>query len=517
MNQTITTGPVPASGVVYVHRPFEDTLRMHAFRRDWVLLLGPRQHGKTSALFRLRDELADAGFHVAFVDLQKLPRVASYPDLLRSFATRVGEGFGIEIEEPAGEDLSDLGAWLETSTPRDAAPVVIIVDEASAIAVEELRHIFFGQMRALKNAADASGVGSIARRVQFIFAGTFRPSKLVPNDLNSPFNVSEEVLTDDLSAEDVLQLATIVDPDVDPVLAHRIFAYVGGQPYLAQKLIQSFEGVSTAQRLAALESAIEKITAEGSHHTDSLFGLALAEKAMADIVSAVALHGSAVNQPTEEFRFLRTIGLMKREGGSLFFRNTLYETLAKNSAQVLPDAVANAMLPNNLAEAGTRSHFVQLEDSAFDFIVDLKLREIAKNFHNSAVDAINAGGFRISMVAFGVCLEAILIDWLNCKDVPARTAAIAAARAANIRVTFQNPHEVEADPMTWRLVNLVKIARQLNGLRGPLEVSDALRNMRNYVHPGKICEVYMPEQDMQPEAITAGSLVAAVMRDIRPA
>ena len=69
--------------------------------------------------------------------------------------------------------------------------------------------------------------------------------------------------------------------------------------------------------------------------------------------------------------------------------------------------------------------------------------------------------------------------------------------------------------MTWRLVNLVHIARRLNGHRGPLEVSEALRNMRNYVHPGKICEVYLAEIEMEPEAVTAGSLVAAVMRDIQ--
>lgn len=516
MNQTITTGPVPASGAVYVHREFENTLRMHAFRRDWVLLLGPRQHGKTSALFRLRDQLAEAGFHVAFVDLQKFPRVETYPDLLRVFANRVAEELGIELAEPTGEDLRDLGSWLEASVPRDIAPVVIFVDEASAIPSEDLRHIFFGQMRALKNAADASLVGSIERRVQFIFAGTFRPTRLVPNELNSPFNVSEEVLTDDLTSDDVLQLATIVDPDVDPALARRIFEYVGGQPYLVQKLIQSFEGILPPERSAALESAIEHITAEGSHHTDSLFGLALAEKALADIVSEVALNGSSVNQPTEEFRFLRTIGLMKREGAKLVFRNTLYETLAKNSAQVLPDVGANAGPRNNAGAAGPRSHFVRLEDAAFDFIVDPKLREIAKTFHGSAVDAVNAGGFRVSMVAFGVCLEAILIDWLRRKSALERGTAITAARAAHVRVIFQN-YETEADPMTWRLVNLVNIARQLNGLRGPLEVSEALRNMRNYVHPGKICEVYMPEQDMQPEAVTAGSLVAAVMRDIRPA
>lgn len=513
MNQTITAGPVPANSPVYADRPFEASLRGHAFRRDWVLLLGPRQHGKTSALKRLCGDLSEAGFHVAFVDLQNLPKTDGYTDLLRVFAGAIARTFGTGIAEPPEGLQGDLVSWLQAALPVDDAPVAIVIDEASAISSEELRHSFFGQMRALKNVADGAAAGSVERRVQFIFAGTFRPNKLVANALNSPFNVSEEVYTDDLLIGDVLTLSRLIDPDADEQLATRIFEAVGGQPYLIQKLIQSWENVAADQRLEALNIEIDRLGAEGNHHTDSLFGLALAEKALADVVTAVAVAGSCPNQPTEEFRFLRTMGLMRREGDQLTFRNELYRRLAQASAQVIPEGDNPS---GGQERPARRSHFYRLDRSAFNFVTDVRLQEIASSFHNSAVDAVNAGGFRVAMVAFGVCLEAILIDWLLKKTGPERSAAIADSRAAQIPVNFRQPFEVEADPMTWSLVNLMKVARRLNATRGPLEVSDALRNMRNYVHPGKICEVYLAEADMQPEAVSAGSLVAALMRDLQP-
>jgi len=458
-------------------------------------------------------DLAESGFHVAFVDLQNLPKADRYAGLLRAFASSIARTFGIGLAEPAEELQADLVSWLQAALPVDDAPVAIVIDEASAVSSEELRHSFFGQMRALKNAADGAAGGSVERRVQFIFAGTFRPNKLVANALNSPFNVSEEVYTDDLLAGDVFALARLIDPDADEQLSARIFEVVGGQPYLVQKLIQSWENVAADQRLAALNAEIDRLAAEGNHHTDSLFGLALAEKALADVVTAVAIAGSCPNQPTEEFRFLRTMGLMRRDGDQLTFRNELYRCLAQASAQVIPESDN----PGGSQEDVTRrSHFYRLDRSAFTFVTDVRLQEVASSFHNSAVDAVNSGSFRVAMVAFGVCLEAMLIDWLLKKTGQERSSAIAASRAAQVPVNFQQPYEVEADPMTWKLVNLMKVARRLNATRGPLELSDALRNMRNYVHPGKICEVYLAEADMQPEAVSAGSLVAALMRDLQP-
>ena len=52
-------GPVPLADNAYVKRPFENELHRELMANRWVLLLGPRQHGKTSALVRLQRALSE--------------------------------------------------------------------------------------------------------------------------------------------------------------------------------------------------------------------------------------------------------------------------------------------------------------------------------------------------------------------------------------------------------------------------------------------------------------------------
>ncbi|WP_294263650.1 hypothetical protein [uncultured Sphingomonas sp.] len=200
-------------------------------------------------------------------------------------------------------------------------------------------------------------------------------------------------------------------------------------------------------------------------------------------------------------------GLMKRDGERLVFRNTLYEAIARSSPQLQPE----------VAQDQGGQHLVAVTEAAFSFMADSQFREIAAAAHDGAASAYNQGHFRLGLIGFGVCLEAMLIDWLVRQNA-GLAAAVEVAKNARPpdKANFDQRYEIEGDPSTWRLINLMKVSRVMGGVRGPMSLPDSLRDMRNFVHPKLMKENYMQESALEPEARGASALISAVKRDLTP-
>lgn len=497
---THTNGPVPPDSPEYVARRFEITTFDHLLKREWVLLLGPRQHGKTSALLRIRNRLREAGLRCAFVDLQALPPGQDFRMLLEWVARKIAASLQAPPLVPPEGRGDSFEEWLNAAIPMPGTPVVIIIDEASAIRDEAIRNSFFGQIRALKSAGMAAEPGAVASVVQFAFSGTFRPETLV-DELNSPFNVCRRVDTDDLTLLNVIELSriTLGREDVDRI-SNLIYEAVGGQPHLVQHMLASVIGLEGAEEEAVLATEIERIAQDGSDHIDSIFGTVVGDKNLTQIASVAAAHGQVLNDPANvDYRFIQVIGLLRRERANLVFRNALYQRIAQASTQLRPEQIQ---------APGIASHFYPLTEERFSFINDAQYREICQSAYNGAVAAINARSYRLALVAFGVALEAMLIDFLLRQPVGAIPTVIATLNRAQ-RPNFNPPYEDATKPETWRLVNQMKVARALRGAHGPVEIPEALREMRNFVHPAEMKNSYHPESELQPEAVAAGGLVGS--------
>jgi hypothetical protein len=98
-------GPVPLDDPVYAERDFETTLVKEVQAGHWVLLLGPRQHGKTSAFLRLRKTLSDHATSTALVDLQKVPPFDTYARLVTWFAKQVAATLGDRPDQRFGDGI----------------------------------------------------------------------------------------------------------------------------------------------------------------------------------------------------------------------------------------------------------------------------------------------------------------------------------------------------------------------------------------------------------------------------
>jgi hypothetical protein len=192
---------------------------------------------------------------------------------------------------------------------------------------------------------------------------------------------------------------------------------------------------------------------------------------------------------------------MRRDLEYLVFRNTLYKKIARSSPQLRPEASQ---------QVGLNSHFYPLDESSLGFISDVEYREIFCSAYNGAVVAMNARSYRLALVGFGAALETMLVDWLAQKP----PAIVASARVQS-GAQFHSRYEMLSDPRTWRLVNLMRVARHLNGVRGLLDLPEPLRQLRNFVHPAVMKQSYLTEPNLRHEAIAAGGLVGAVMRDVQ--
>ena len=482
-------GPVPLGDLDYAERPFELELVRQVQAGRWVLLLGPRQHGKTSALLRLRRTLNQNATLTAMVDLQAKPPFAAYAQLTTWFARKVASALEHEV---VIDETDDLSAALTRALPAGVAPVVVLIDEASNIDNDQWRNSFFGQLRAISSERAAAEDGHIATRLRFVFAGTFRPERLVA-EANSPFNICERIDTADLLVGDILRLAEKIGLENPTEISEAIHGAVGGQPYLVQRLLQV--NLAADDPSSAFDDEINRLA--DSDHISNLFRRVLSDEALSGIVSIAATGQEVALSPgNEDQRFLLILGVMARDGRVLQFRNRLYANTAARSPQfsqvVAPEARRAVLFP--------------MELNRFGGVADDQLREIAHVAQKGAVGAYRDGSCRIALAGFGTAIEAVLMDFLI-RQPPAELA-----RAAALRV---NPKrfEIDGDPRTWNLVSLMAGARGLLG-QGMLDIPENMREWRNLIHPGVCIRAYRPDGDLAPEVGVAAHQLDIILRDL---
>lgn len=484
-------GPVPVGNSSYVDRGFEAQVLREIYAARWVLLLGPRQHGKTSALVRIRKQLSESGIHSAMIDMQSVPPLTQYPDLLRWIVSSVARQFGLE---PVDYEGDDLGVMLSRVLPGDALPVVILVDEASNIKDAAWRNSFYGQIRAISSLRADADPQSYPARLRFAFSGTFKPETLI-DDANSPFNVCERLETDDLTIQQVIELCAACGVSDSERCGRAIYDFVGGQPYLCQRLISAVEGAQ--DELGILAEAIGFLGQGTSDHVSNLFGKILAEPKLADIVRLMVQNGKAPYEAADaDYKYLRVLGIAALVGNELFFRNRLYREIAARSPQIMGGAV--------VAERATIFFVLQ---SAFSKIRDSKLREIAASAHRGAVAAYNGGSNRMALAGIGSSIEAILLDTIIGSSQQDVSAAIQSSGAK-----FSG-YQVAGDPASWTLSNLIKVGRQLAG-QPNIEPPQNLREWRNLIHPAVCLKAYVEDVALEPEVRVAAGQHEILLRDL---
>jgi hypothetical protein len=297
------------------------------------------------------------------------------------------------------------------------------------------------------------------------------------------FSVTSNTLTYEILGE---EHAAVSEP---------IFEEVGGQPFLVQRLLSRLQGRDGV--LAALEAEISKLRTGDSDHIIDLFRKMLSEPSLAAIGARMVRDGGApVEAADPDFRYMQVLGLARRLGANLVFRNQLYAQIAAASPQL-----------GGTTPAPTLAPMFPVTIAAFNNVQDPQLREIAWAAHNGAVAAYRAGANRLALAGFGGSLEAMLLDLLQRQQQSALAEIVAASG-----ITFQG-REKPKDPATWNLVNLITAAPHAGGGKG-FDPPQALRQWRNLIHPALAQRDYRPDNELEPEARSAANLHEILLRDL---
>lgn len=487
-------GPIPIGDDSYIERDLVNDVCGELLGERWVLFLGPRQHGKTTTLIRVKEIITEAGIPCVYVDLQQQPPLESFSSFINWFAGKVASQLGTDFEQNA--HLDDLQVALNKVLPAGTGRIVVLVDEASNIQSDEWRNSFFGQLRGLSSARAFAQDVDASKRLTFLFAGTFRPETLI-DVANSPFNVCEKIETLDLTEHEVKVLASKTLGEVDDLetLTQTIFSAVGGQPYLVQRILG--KTLAAEDRGAAVSNAIDELKSGRTDHIANLFSRYLAESNLTKLVSILAANGELDNSPADpDYAYLSIGGIAKRSGAKIVFRNAVYEEVAKTSPQI-----------GNVEAAGERAPVFPLRPESFNKIANPELREIAFSAQQGAVASYMGNSNRLALAGFGCSTEAILIDYLGRKTEDERRSAGQQAPRCSL-----NNYEDYSDAASLRLVNLVKISNRLLGSNA--QVPDALRDWRNLIHPSVATQNYMNDELLAPEVRAAAALHEIFLRDL---
>ena len=267
-------GALHAEAACYIERQCdEDVFRaIRAYR--YVSVLGPRQIGKTSILYKTQTRLERAATPCAYIDMSNLvgadiARVQSTAEeqavaasWYNALATELHYQFPHKpINKPYRDktvrDSRSFIAFLNSqevvANPNDRA--VIMFDEAAAVP-PMLKSAFFMSLRTLYNErAQRSQKPHSATRFDFVFAGAFYPASLVTDPRLSPFNVSCEVYVPDFNHREIMTLLqrSTQQPDhvdMDDAAKNEIWSLAQGHPFLTQKIC--LNAVSRSQQRICL-------------------------------------------------------------------------------------------------------------------------------------------------------------------------------------------------------------------------------------------------------------------------
>lgn len=318
-------GAVPVDAQAYVQRDFERAVLGELAATRWVLLLGPRQHGKSSGLLRIQAELRRTGVQCALVDMQAMPLVEHAAQAIEWFTGAVARDLGLleNLDSGCGSELLVCLERLELNGGR----VVIMVDEAAAISDDRIRENFYGQLRAIANRRARVSSDDLCARLTFVFAGTFRPERLVANPKNSPLNVCERVDTGDLSFGRATELWANVMSSRNRPLVHGAYKLVGGQPYLLQRIFDHAVRAGVGGSSEIDEQISAAVTSGGDGHLTGLFGHIEDSPELFGLADELN-KGSVPYVPAQaDLDYLCILGFARRDGQRVVVRNRLYSQM----------------------------------------------------------------------------------------------------------------------------------------------------------------------------------------------
>ena len=255
---------------IYITRQAEREIINGLSKMEYLLIIEPRQQGKTSLInFLIRYPEAHKPILI-YIDISAIDRATQERFYGSLYARLVEQLDGIYINQiniaaPINHVqwrslLSSLAHIIKAKQTK----LVISLDEIGTPMPDAIG--FFSVLRDLYNSRQAE---PHLKCLTFILVGAFNPRDLIDDLQISPFNVAKRIRLPDFTLQQVWGLISTFPTTKNQVdlIAARIYYWTDGQPYLTQRICSYIKSDSS---LIDIDGAIDRFRREDDNHIPQL-------------------------------------------------------------------------------------------------------------------------------------------------------------------------------------------------------------------------------------------------------
>jgi predicted acylesterase/phospholipase RssA len=314
---------------IYIERQADRDVLSHILMMDYLLVIEPRQQGKTSLINHVvrHPGVGDCAF--VYIDVTS-PNRSSEEAWYGTLCPRILKQLSVLIPDTQWPDIPrDSTGWrnflyqVAVSATRSKQRIVIELDEIGAITFPGNTE-FFTVLRDIYNSRQAEPE---FRQITFLLAGAFHPRNLIKDDRISPFNIAQRVRLPDFTKEQVLELVQRGGWTGGQAesLSERIHYWTDGQPYLTQLLCTYLRGDAA---LSDVDASVERLRREDENHIPPMFEKINSDPNFRKYLDNIRAGKRIKFYPQENSRqaALELIGVLKADSsGYCTIRNRIYE------------------------------------------------------------------------------------------------------------------------------------------------------------------------------------------------
>ena len=236
-------GTMDGESRFYIERPGDAICQREMARPgSTIVIKAARQMGKSSLLVRAAGQAAGLGRRVVFLDFQLLDEtmLASPERFFQGFCRWIADE--LDLDEDVERAWSGGLGHVQSCTKFMRRAVLKAIDCPLTLALDEVdrmldcsfRSDFFGMLRSWHNSRLG---GSEWRKLDLLLVISTEPYLLIEDLKQSPFNVGEVIRLDDFDLAQVMELNARHGAPFSPGQVERLFALLGGQPYLVRQAL----------------------------------------------------------------------------------------------------------------------------------------------------------------------------------------------------------------------------------------------------------------------------------------
>jgi len=213
--------------------------------------------GKTSLLKRLAEGLKGQGWCCCFVDLATLKNMEC-PNWFRRLGEMIARAVRMGMILSPFENQQDFRTFLldEVGLGRSFNPikVALFFDEVEGLLGLDFSDEFLMTLRDMYQQRD-----SYPGQLLIAFAGSVDPETLIKDSTISPFNIAEEIVLDDFTAEESLTLTSNLTKiregiSIDEAVHSHIYEWAAGQPYLTQRICEIIADLVQTEKITCVST-----------------------------------------------------------------------------------------------------------------------------------------------------------------------------------------------------------------------------------------------------------------------